>query len=196
MIYLASRSSRRKDLLEQIGVPYTQLVGDVNEVPLSRECAKDYVVRMAIEKGKAGRELKLQKKSLDLPVLAADTCVVYNGEILGKPKDSAHAYEMLLKLRGDNHQVMTAVSLTDNQKTKTSLSISNVVMAQVSDEHLRDYIASGESMDKAGSYAIQGFGATLIESIDGSYSGIVGLPLYNTAKLLEDFGVNIWQNVF
>ncbi|MDP0562974.1 MAG: Maf family protein [Candidatus Endonucleobacter sp. (ex Gigantidas childressi)] len=193
MIYLASQSPRRKLLLEQIKVLFKKLPSEIDEIPFNKELPKDYVLRMAIEKAKSGWA-KVEKENLPVyPVLAADTSVVANNEILGKPADRDHAFDMLTKLRGRSHQVMTAVALTNGKKYETSLSITFVKMAQVSDEKIKSYIATGESMDKAGGYAIQGMGAILIERIEGSYSGAVGLPLYSTAKLLEEFGISVWQ---
>ena len=181
-------------LLEQIGVSFTQLAGEIDETPLPGEVASDYVMRMAVEKAQDGWKRVIQQNLPGFPVLAADTSVVIDNDILGKPADADHAYDMLVKLRGRSHQVMTTVSVSDGHKVDTSVSASSVVMAQIPDEQIRAYIATGEPMDKAGGYGIQGLGAVLVERIEGSYSGIMGLPLHKTAELLKGFGVSVWQN--
>lgn len=199
-IYLASRSARRRDLLKQIGIRHNILLmrealsrpADVDETPLPEESPADYVYRITHTKSEAGW-LRLKQRGLPLlPVLAADTTVVLDGRILGKPQDIGHAEEMLHALSGQEHQVYTAVGLTFQGQTRLRLSTTTVRFRDISPREIQAYIASGEPHDKAGAYAIQGKAAAFIINIDGSYSGIVGLPLFETSQLLEETGISVF----
>ncbi|WP_163371795.1 Maf family protein [Endozoicomonas acroporae] len=193
MIYLASQSPRRAELLQQIGVSFHQLACDIDETPFPGEAPAEYVLRMAREKAAAGWQALVTRDSAKMPLLAADTTVVCNDQILGKPQNSNDARRMLGMLSGKTHQVMTAVAVTDGSQLQTELSVTDVVFNNLPDSLIDDYIASGEPTDKAGAYGIQGYGAVLVASLSGSYSGVVGLPLMETARLLSDFNVPFWQ---
>ena len=179
ILYLATRSPRRRELLEQIGVRYQLVDVDVDENPRSAEPAHDYVLRVARDKALQAHA----RLPPDARVLAADTSVVLDGVILGKPENSEHALHMLRSLAGKTHQVLTAVALCTTT-CETRISESQVQFRSISDDELRAYIATGEPMDKAGAYAIQGRAAVFIEHLQGSYSGVMGLPLFEVAQLL------------
>lgn len=185
-IYLASASPRRRELLEQIGVRYRLLKSDIPELPIAGESARDFVIRMAIEKAQAG------KGSLDScdhkPVLGADTAVVVDNDILGKPLDKAHGLDMLARLSGRSHEVISAVALI-GEVTMTRVNISQVSFRQTSNTEREKYWQTGEPKDKAGAYGIQGKAAIFICELEGSYSAVMGLPLYETAELLEQAGI-------
>jgi septum formation protein len=187
MIYLASQSPRRKELLTQIGVQFETLNVAIDESANQNETARNYVERMAQEKAYAGEAalLALSKSLGSNIILAADTSVILNHEILGKPSNDEHAMRMLKSLSGTTHQVITSVCARTINDSKVATSVTQVTFGEISDKKIAQYIASGEGTDKAGSYAIQGNAARFIESIQGSYSGVVGLPLYETAQLLE-----------
>jgi len=193
-IYLASQSPRRRELLEQIGVAYETLLVDVPEHPHDDEAPEVYVLRLALEKARAGHA---QLGDGDThPVLGSDTAVVANGEILGKPKDGEDAVATLIQLAGDRHQVMTAVAMVGaDGEEHTRLSVSNVLFRPISLDEARAYWSSGEPADKAGGYAIQGRGAVFVERIEGSYSGVMGLPLFETADLLGCFGLSVMERM-
>lgn len=196
-LYLASQSPRRRELLQQIGVPHQVVSADVTEVPRTQESPSDYVQRLAREKAEAGlacvKRLMLPPK----PVLGADTIVVINNEILEKPQSSEHAAEMLRKLAGATHQVMTAVAMTADtlveKRCEIKLSVTDVVFRPLSEQEIATYWRSGEPRDKAGGYAIQGLGAVFVQQIRGSYTGVVGLPIEQTVLLLDEFSVPYWQ---
>jgi len=182
-ILLASASPRRRELLAQIAVEHEVVRVDVPEVALPGEAPEVFALRLALAKARAGREAM---GSDQRPVLGADTVVVAGGSILGKPRDRAHFEEMMALLRGHTHQVMTAIAMVDAEREEASrLSVSNVTFRAISAEELAAYWESGEPQDKAGGYAIQGRAAIFIERIEGSYSGVMGLPLYETAELLR-----------
>jgi septum formation protein len=193
MIYLASRSPRRRELLSQIGVRYHLLlfrdrVGErpeVDETPLAGEAPAAYVERMARAKADAGWRRMLQRNLPPAPVLAADTTVALQERIFGKPRDRAEAAEMLAALAGQRHEVLTAVALKNHDEVEFALSTSEVVLKGLGAEEIAQYAASGEGDDKAGAYAIQGRAARFIVELRGSYSGVMGLPLYETSQLLE-----------
>ncbi|MGX5173533.1 Maf family protein [Aliikangiella sp. IMCC44653] len=187
-VYLASQSPRRKELLTQIKVQFESLNVDIDESVNPSESALDYVSRMAQEKACAGENdlLKQGVNPASCIILGADTSVILNQKILGKPKNDAQAMQMLQSLSGQTHQVITSVCARANSRSKVVNSITQVTFGEITDATIVNYIASGEGADKAGSYAIQGNAARFIQSIQGSYSGVVGLPLYETAKLLED----------
>ncbi len=194
-LYLASRSPRRRELLNQIGVNHSVLQVDVPEMPLAGERPEEYVQRLAQEKSLAGVTVMQALGLPELPVLGADTIVVCDGAILEKPQDKAHAREMLKQLSGRTHQVMTAVALTNREASHSKLSVTEVEFRSLSDDEINDYWASGEPCDKAGAYAIQGLGAVFVSSLRGSYSGVVGLPIEATVELMQIFGVPWWQPV-
>ena len=194
MIYLASQSPRRAELLEQIGVSFQKLICEIDETPFPGEAPSEYVHRMAREKAAAGWQEILSSGSVKMPLLAADTTVVCNGCILGKPLDSDDSRRMLTMLSGKTHQVMTAVAVTDGKELLSELSVTDVVFNKLTDELIEGYIASGEPEDKAGGYGIQGFGAVLVARISGSYSAVVGLPLMETSRLLRSFDVPFWKS--
>jgi nucleoside triphosphate pyrophosphatase len=188
LLCLASASPRRCQLLEQIGVPHLLAVADIDEAVLPGERAADYVVRMAREKARS-----IHAHSAQLPVLAADTIVVLDGRICGKPADATQAIALLAQLSGRSHAVLTAVALAAAGALAHRLSTSEVRFRHLSRAECIAYWESGEPHDKAGGYAVQGLGAVFIEHLSGSYSGVMGLPLFETAQLLEAAGVPYWQ---
>lgn len=178
-IYLASRSPRRRELLTQIGIEYELVDVDINEDWDGAEKAEDYVCRTAREKAEAGSA----HASKQMPLLAADTAVVLDGDILGKAKTADMAATMLQRLSGKSHRVLSAVTVIRNG-TRTMLNESVVSFRALKPVEIEDYVASGEPIGKAGGYAIQGKAAVFIEQLQGSYSGVMGLPLYETYELL------------
>lgn len=195
-IYLASRSPRRRELLRQIGVPFEVLLlrerpprgPDVDEAPRPGESPDDYVRRVCREKAHTGWQRVRERRLPRLPVLAADTAVCLGAEIFGKPRDRDDAARMLGLLSGREHRVLTAVALEFESRAELAVSESLVRFAPLPAAAIDDYIDSGEPMDKAGAYAIQGRAAAFIAEVRGSYSGIMGLPLHETALLLSRFG--------
>ncbi|MGB5396486.1 MAG: Maf family protein [Gammaproteobacteria bacterium] len=184
-IILASASPRRAELLQQIGARFQLIPVDIDESLNPGESGIDFVMRLACEKARAGAQ-QAQLKSLDYPVLGADTIVELEGEILGKPENPAQAREMLGKLSGTSHRVHTAIALvTHGGVPLTALSTSVVEFGELTQADIEHYVDSGEPLDKAGSYAIQGVAAQFVKSLSGSYSGVMGLPLYETAQLLK-----------
>jgi septum formation protein len=188
VLCLASVSPRRRELLSQIGVSHVVVGADIDEAFLPGETPRDYVTRLAREKALAVR-LGGQR----LPVLAADTTVVVDGKVFGKPRDQAEAVYMLGELSGRAHEVLTAVALADSRGVAGRLSSSSVRFRNVSREECLAYWETGEPRDKAGGYAIQGLGAVFIESLSGSYSGVMGLPLFETGALLRSAGIAYWD---
>jgi septum formation protein len=195
VIYLASRSPRRRELLSQIGVRYNLVLfrsrpeaqEEVNEEPRGGEAPAAYVERVARAKADAGWR-RLAQRSLPMaPVLAADTTVALEGRILGKPADRADAARMLGELSGRRHQVLTAIAVKHGEIIESALSVSEVQFKPLSAEEVAQYVLTGECDDKAGAYAIQGRAARFVVELRGSYSGVMGLPLYETAQLLERF---------
>ncbi|BBU43505.1 MULTISPECIES: nucleoside triphosphate pyrophosphatase [Pseudomonas] len=189
-LYLASGSPRRRELLTQIGVPFSVVSAPIDETPLPDESAPAYVERLARAKAAAG----LASVEGTAVVLGADTAVVLDGRILGKPESREDALAMLADLSGREHQVLTAVALTDGQRVQSLCVTSQVRFRAISDDEAQRYWASGEPADKAGGYAIQGLGAVFVTGLSGSYSAVVGLPLSETADLLGQFGVACWQS--
>lgn len=181
-IYLASRSPRRRELLLQMGVDFSVINPDIDESVLENELPIDYVSRIARLKAEAGRGLLLTADRK--PVLAADTAVVIDKTILGKPQNDEQAASMLRMLSGKTHQVMTAIALTRADRLWTAVSVNNVCFAELSEQDIFWYIKTKEGVDKAGGYAVQGLAALFIEHIEGSYSGIMGLPIRETGQLL------------
>jgi septum formation protein len=192
-IYLASRSPRRRELLSQIGVRFHLLLfrerpgegPDVEEISMPGEKPDLYVERMARAKAEAGWRRMLQRNLPLAPVLAADTTVALDGKIYEKPVDRREAFEMLESLSGRTHEVLTAVALKQDDWVETALSRSEVRFKALNAREIEQYVATGESDDKAGGYAIQGRAGRFVVELRGSYSGVMGLPLYETAELLE-----------
>jgi septum formation protein len=184
-IYLASGSPRRCELLSQIGVSFERLNLQVDETVLGDETALAYVERVAILKARTGWHNLIRESKEKRPVLGADTSVVIDGEILGKPTDKENARLMLRRLSGVEHQVMTSLAVNYHDRLLSRVNINTVKFAELSDDDINWYLSTGEGDDKAGGYAVQGLAAIFIEQIQGSYSGIMGLPLKETADLLR-----------
>jgi len=187
IIYLASASPRRRELLTQIGVSFTTVDVEVDESTREGELPEDYVCRVALEKARAGLSV-IRDGKVNGYILGADTVVIVDDEILGKPTDRKMAAFMLRKLSGKTHRVMSAVALAGREET-VRLNISHVTFRELSDEEINEYIATGEPLDKAGAYGIQGYASLFIPLLEGSYSGVMGLPLYETGELLKQSGV-------
>ncbi len=186
-VILASASPRRKELLTQIGVGCICMPVDIDEAAFQDEPVVEYVSRLAKEKAQAGWELRSEKVNEgNLPVLGADTIVVYQGKLLGKPNCEAEAFETLKLLSGQKHQVFSAVALCSANGCECLVSENWVEFSEINEASILCYIATGEPMDKAGSYGIQGLAAVWIKRIEGSYSSVMGLPLYETAQLLKN----------
>jgi len=195
-LYLASGSPRRRELLMQIGVPFTAISADIDETPLPNESPAAYVERLARGKACAGRSLITSSESqAPACVLGADTAVVLDGRILGKPQDQADAQAMLLALSGREHEVLTAIAVLDGQRCESRVVRSLVRFREVGRDEATAYWQSGEPQDKAGGYAIQGLAAVFVAGLNGSYSAVVGLPVCETAELLGHFGIPCWQNL-
>lgn len=190
-LFLASASPRRRELLAQIAVPCVTQIASIDETPLPDEPPAAYVERLA--RGKAHAGLLALSKHADAVVLGADTAVVLDGEILGKPQDFADFQRMLRALSGRTHQVMTAVALVSQAREMAQVVCSDVSFRALNDAEIAAYWASGEPCDKAGGYGIQGLAAVFVSRIEGSYSAVVGLPLCETAQMLGDFGIACWQ---
>ncbi len=202
-VYLASQSPRRRQLLEQLGIHYELLLADDSEdaealeVVLPNEAPRAYVQRVTLLKLQAALA-RMQRRGLPLvPVLCSDTTVALAKTILGKPDDAKHAAHILGALSGQTHRVLTSVAMGTMSKagkplkTEQALSVSNVRFAPLTRTQIQSYVASGEPMGKAGAYAVQGRAAAYIEHISGSYSGIMGLPMFETAQLLRAFGFKV-----
>ena len=187
MLYLASQSPRRRDLLGQLGAAFSVLEVDIVEQRAIDESPHDYVRRVACDKAKEGLASLDADKRATAVVLGADTEVVLDGDVFGKPSDAADAAAMLRRLSGRMHEVISAVWLVSDDREVGEVCISRVRFAALDDATIDAYVASGEPFGKAGAYAIQGRGATLIEYLEGSYSGVMGLPLFETARLLRNF---------
>ena len=199
VLYLASRSPRRQELLRQLAIEFETLLlreaigreRDVVEEALDAEPASHYVERMARTKAQVGW-LRMQNRKLgERPVLGADTEVVLDGEVFGKPRDADAAIRMIKRLSGRTHQVLTAVALRYRERTEVEVSVSKVTLRRLGAAEIERYVATGEPLDKAGAYAVQGRAAAFIARIEGSYSGIVGLPLCETATLLARIGMPV-----
>ena len=191
-VYLASASPRRRQLLSQIGVHFQVLNVDIDESIAAGEAPERYVLRLAEAKAVAGLARRAAARRPQAPVLGADTAVVAAGAILGKPADRADAERMLGLLSAGTHEVFTAVALAIDGGIMSRLSRSEVTFRDITRAEARDYWNTGESRDKAGGYAIQGYGAVFVSALRGSYSGVMGLPLYETAQMLRSAGVPCW----
>ena len=188
VLRLASASPRRRQLLDLIGVPHVITPADIDETPRSAEPADEYVRRLAREKAAV-----VCQRHRDLPVLAADTTVVVDGEILGKPESEADAFAMLGKLSDREHIVHTGVAVWAADEFYTGLSSTRVRFAPLTRAEIHAYWQSGEPLGKAGAYAIQGLGAVFVRDLEGSYTGVMGLPLFETAELLRHAGIPVWH---
>jgi septum formation protein len=187
-VYLASASPRRRELLRQIGVPFRVIGANIDESVQPGEAAPGYVARLAAAKADAG-----WRSQRDAPVLAADTAVILDQQILGKPNDREDAMAMLQRLAGRTHEVLTAIALRTDGGIEARISHSWVTFRPIDSAEASAYWDTGEPRDKAGAYAIQGAAAVFIAELRGSYSGVMGLPLFETAQLLQAAGVARWQ---
>jgi septum formation protein len=199
-VFLASQSPRRRELLKQIGVPHDLLLfrtvakrgADIDETPLAAELPLACVERVCLAKAGYGWGVTVKRGLPRQPVLAADTVVCLGDEILGKPADAAAAEAMLARLAGRRHTVFTAVAVYFEDRVESRISRSAVTMRAIDADEIHAYAQTGEPLDKAGAYAIQGRAAAFISDLRGSYSGVMGLPLYETSELLNRFGFRIW----
>jgi septum formation protein len=187
-IYLASTSPRRQALLRQLGISFDVIAPEVAEQRVADESGATYVKRIAAEKARQVSRLVQQRRLPSRPVLAADTCILLDHEIRGKPRDRAHGEMMLGRLSGREHTVLTAVAIVHSNAEHVALSVSKVRFRVLTEDEIIQYWNTGEPCDKAGAYALQGRAAAFVSHIDGSYSGIVGLPLYEVAQLLRQIG--------
>jgi septum formation protein len=199
LLYLASKSPRRAALLAQLAIEFEPLLlreasgreRDVLEEALDAEPAAHYVERMARTKAQIGWQRMQNRKLAERPVLGADTDVVLDGDVFGKPRHADDAVRMLKRLSGRTHQVLTAVALRYRDRTEVDVSVSKVTLRRLGAAEIERYVATGEPLDKAGAYAVQGRAAAFIARLEGSYTGVVGLPLYETATLLARIGVTL-----
>lgn len=191
MIYLASQSPRRRELLTQLGVAFEVISVDVHEARVPGESPQAYILRVSREKAGAG--LFALGGVSGAVVLGADTDVVLNDHVLGKPNDAADAAKMLRALSGTTHDVYTAVWLVSSGREEHRLSHTRVRFSELSETDIRRYIATGEPFGRAGAYAIQGFAGGFIAGIEGSFSGVMGLPVYETCQLLRNFNIPVWS---
>jgi septum formation protein len=198
-LYLASRSPRRRELLTQMGIQFDTIVfrnppredRELDETPHPGEAPIDYVQRVAAAKAEHGWRIVGWRKLLPQPVLAADTTLEFDGEIIGKPTSNDDAKHILQRLSGNSHRVLTAVSMAFEARIESVLSVSEVRFGVLEEAEIRRYIATGEPMDKAGAYGIQGGAGLFVEHLSGSYTGVMGLPLYETGKLLRRFNFEL-----
>ena len=182
-LFLASASPRRGELLAQINIDYERVTAGIDEVQQAHESGAQYVQRLALEKAQAGLHNNNQKG----PVLGADTIVVCDGCVMGKPKNKQHALQMMKMLSANTHQVLTAIALVNRDKQLIKLVITDVTFKALTEQEISDYWDTGEPQDKAGGYGIQGIAGQFVTHISGSYSAVVGLPLYETAELIKSF---------
>jgi septum formation protein len=198
-IYLASRSPRRRELLAQVGIQFDTIVfrdapredSEIDETPHAGEAPIDYVQRVARAKAEHGWRIVGGRRLLPQPVLAADTTLEFDGGIIGKPVNAAEARAILHRLSGQTHRVLTAVAVAFEGRLESVLSVSEVSFGLIEESEIRSYVATGEPMDKAGAYGIQGHAGMYVERLAGSYTGVMGLPLYETTQLLKRFGYPI-----
>ena len=190
MIILASSSPRRAELLRQIGIDFEILETSIDESRLPVESAEEYVCRMAKTKARAGQKMA-SARTEQLPVLAADTIISIDGSIVGKPDDAQDCRRMLAKLSARQHQVLSAVALDYAGRLELKMSLNQVKFRALEEWEIEAYCAHNEPLDKAGAYAIQGKAAIFIERIEGSYSSVMGLPLFETAALLREAGISV-----
>jgi septum formation protein len=190
MIYLASKSPRRAELLRQIGLQFKVIEVDIDESKNDAESPEAYVCRVAEYKARAGRSAL----DVDSPVLAADTIIAIDGKLFGKPTDYTHCHKILAQLSGRQHQVLSAVALNFQGETKLKLSKNRVSFRRLESAEIDAYCASEEPLGKAGAYAIQGKAAVFIDHLEGSYSSVMGLPLFETAELLKQVGIAVLKS--
>ena len=190
-LILASASPRRVDILNQIGVRFSVAPADINESQLINESSAEFVCRLASQKAKTGYNSQIGSQS----VLGADTLVLCDEQIFGKPKDYSDSKRMLGQLSGRAHKVISAVAINNGVESVVLMSETSVIFRIISEQEFLNYWSTGEPVGKAGSYAIQGLGSIFVESIQGSYSGVVGLPIAETCRLLRHFKVPIWQSL-
>lgn len=199
MLVLASASPRRKELLSLLVKEFDIFPADIDETPYHQEKAGDYVIRMALEKAISAADKYKQQSNVTIDTLfiASDTSVVVDGEILGKPTSFDDSKHMLRLLSGRTHQVITSLCLCNlsHEHVATECVVSDVLFRNISDVEIDQYWKTGEPQDKAGSYGIQGLGSIFVQSISGSYSAVVGLPLFETAQLLAQFGINSLEDM-
>lgn len=187
-IFLASASPRRKTLLERIGVRFEVITQVIDEQPNADEAPEVFAIRLALEKARTG--CAARPAGAQAPVLGADTVVVVDDALMGKPKDQTEALSMLMTLSGRSHRVLTGVALVDAEKESTRLSISHVHFRPITAAEAARYWGTGEPLGKAGGYAVQGLGGVFVEQLEGSYTGVMGLPLFETHDLLAEFGID------
>lgn len=185
---LASASPRRQELLQQLDLQLKVYPVDIDETPRENESPRDFVLRLALEKARTGSNAMLQQ-GIELPVLGSDTIVEINGEMLGKPENARQAENMLAKLSGKVHTVHTAVAVVGKAGEYSDISSSEVEFSELSANDICSYVKTGEPLDKAGAYAIQGIAGQFVKNLRGSYSGVMGLPLYETARVLNAIGI-------
>ncbi len=190
LLYLASASPRRRELLASVGLRFTVMPADVDEIRREHESAEQFVLRVAAAKAERVSAQVARARSGRYAVIAADTCVAVEGEVFGKPEDAAAAAVMLRRLSGRSHEVITAVVLDHDDNVRAALSRSVVTFKALSDGEIRRYCNTGESLDKAGAYAIQGLAGGFVERLEGSYTGVVGLPMFELRNLLLQIGVD------
>jgi septum formation protein len=190
-LYLASRSPRRRELLHQIGVEFDTLLSDfeVDETPWPDEVPRAYVERVTRAKAEHGLHLLKERHLPVRPILSADTTLEFAGQIIGKPRDAADAARILHQLSGQTHLVLTGVAVHYQERTELVLSVSEVRFRALEDDEIRHYVLSGEPMDKAGAYGIQGKAGLFVDHLAGSYTGVMGLPVCETGELLKRFGL-------
>lgn len=190
-IYLASHSPRRRELLHQIGIDFETLIArdGVDETPLPGEHPTAYVERVARAKAEHGLDIVRMRRLLSRPILAADTTLELDGEIIGKPLDADDAQRILKRLSGQTHRVLTGIAVNFENRTEFVLSVSEVRFRRLDDDEIRHYVLTGEPMDKAGAYGIQGRAGLFVEYMAGSYTGVMGLPVCETGELLKRFGL-------
>ena len=191
-IYLASNSPRRWELLQNLGLDLLRLSSEIDESPKANEKADEYCLRIAKQKNQAAQAVRIAENLAEHPILTADTTVSIDGKILGKPKDEQDAFAMLKMLSGRTHQVFTAVCISYQGKEVECLHTSEVSFRRLTDAEIYAYIATGEPMDKAGAYGIQQFGGVFVERLSGSFTGVMGLPVFETAELLKQFDLQIF----
>ncbi|WP_032136986.1 Maf family protein [Kingella negevensis] len=187
-ILLASGSPRRREILQNLGYTVNAVAADIDETPLAGELARDYVLRLAVEKNRA--VVKMQPEN-NLSVISADTSVVLNGQILGKPESAEQAIEMLSQLSGCVHQVLTGVCVSFNGAEFSAVQQNDVQFREISAAEMAAYVATGEPLDKAGAYGIQGLGGVFVSHLSGSFTGVMGLPVFETVELLRRCGVKV-----
>ncbi|MGX2951378.1 Maf family protein [Ursidibacter sp. B-7004-1] len=193
-IYLASNSPRRWELLQQLGLGLHALSSEIDESPNMNELAKDYCLRMAKEKNIKAQAVRLTNNLAELPILTADTTVSIHQHILGKPTNQADAQRMLKMLSGNTHQVFTAVCISYQGKLFSILQQSDVEFKVLSEQEINAYIATQLPMDKAGAYGIQGIGGAFVKHLSGSFTGVMGLPIYETCELFKQCGIAIFPS--